>query len=142
VRGPASLAPAEAQQAIDDFISQSDPAIQLGKDFDDPDGTDDDVDDATGRTLYLPLNRQVRILVMSRDVIHDFFLPDFRTQLYAVPGLTGTLALTATHAGPAGELICGQLCGTGHAQMHTDVVVLPEEEYARRFGIRPFEVAH
>ena len=137
VPGPASLPPVEARQAIDDFISQSDPSFQLGRDFSDPAAADDDVDDATGRTLYLPLNRPVKIQLMSRDVIHDFYLPDFRTQLYAVPGLTGTLTLTPTHLGPAGELICGQLCGTGHSQMHTDVVVLSAEEYRRRF-----EAAH
>ncbi|MBV8781646.1 MAG: cytochrome c oxidase subunit II [Phycisphaerae bacterium] len=137
VPGPASLPSAEAQRAIDDFIAQPDPGFQLGKDFSDPDGADDDFQNSIGRTLILPSGRPVKIILMSRDVIHDFTLPNFRTQLYAVPGLVGTLSITPTHSGACGELICGQLCGIGHALMHADVQVISADEYHDRF-----EVAH
>ena len=50
----------------------------LGKDFSDPDGKDDDWQKALLRTVFLPKGRPVEIDLSSRDVIHDFFVPEFR----------------------------------------------------------------
>ncbi len=136
VPGPASLPYAQAVTAIDDFVSQTEPEFQLGKDFSDPAGVDDDYEDALGRTLYLPVNRPVRIEVLSRDVIHDFYLPNFRVQVYAVPGMVNSVTFTPTRTSDGTdhlEAICNQLCGVGHALMKTDIVVLSQEEYHRRF---------
>jgi cytochrome c oxidase subunit 2 len=143
VAGPAALPYAQAVTAIDRFISQPEVRFQMGKDPSDPDGVDDDFENALGRTLYLPVNRPVHIEVMSRDVIHDFYLPNFRVQIYAVPGMVGSVTFTPTQTSaqieaetgrPAHlEVVCAQLCGIGHSLMKADIVVLSQEEYHRRF---------
>jgi heme/copper-type cytochrome/quinol oxidase subunit 2 len=192
--GPASLPYERAAAAINEFVSQSESEFQLGKDLSDPSGVDDDYQDALGRTLYLPVNRAVRIEVMSRDVIHDFYLPNFRVQVYGVPGMVNAVTFTPTQtteeieAGtrreytveelgrlsqdaeyrvardapvawanavispdlllklklarinsikayrPAHlEAFCNQLCGVGHSLMKTQIVILSQAEYHRRF---------
>jgi heme/copper-type cytochrome/quinol oxidase subunit 2 len=93
VPGPASLAYKDAVQAIDLYIDTRNP---LGKDFSDPDGKDDDWSFAPGRPIYVPVNRPVEVELQSKDVIHDFFIPNFRAQLYAVPGMRGRFVFTPT----------------------------------------------
>src|SRR5581483_11760068 len=68
----------------------------LGKDFSDPDGLDDDWKGALARPVFLPKGRPVEIDLSSRDVIHDFFAPNFRVKLDAVPGTRGQIFFTAT----------------------------------------------
>ncbi len=86
--GPAELPPTQARTAIDDYIATINP---LGKDFDDPAGADDNWSKLPGRTLTLPRGRRIIVRLASKDVIHDFFLPNFRVKLDAVPGLLGRL---------------------------------------------------
>ncbi len=93
VTGPASLPPAKAARAVDNYVDQINP---LGKDFADPAGQDDDWEKTPGRPIYIPVDRPVEIDVMSKDVIHDFYLPNFRAQLYAVPGMVGRFVITPT----------------------------------------------
>ncbi len=97
VPGPASLPLAAAVRAVDDYVDTVNP---LGKDYADPAGRDDDCDKdrALGRTVFVPVGRPVEVDVMSKDVIHDFFLPNFRAQLYAVPGMVGRFVFTPTTA--------------------------------------------
>ena len=82
-----------AARAINDYVDQLNP---LGKDFADPAGRDDDWSPTPGRPIYVPVDRPVEFDVMSKDVIHDFFLPNFRAQLYAVPGMVGRFVVTPT----------------------------------------------
>jgi len=91
--GPAALPQRESLRAIADYIEQANP---LGKDFSDFDGIDDDWSRTPGRPMFLPARRAVEILVTSKDVIHDFFVPNFRIKLDAVPGRLGRIALTLT----------------------------------------------
>ncbi len=93
VVGPASLPYTEAVAAINDYIDEENP---LGKDFSDPDGKDDDWVAQPGRQVFVPVNRPVEVQLQSKDVIHDFFIPNFRAQLYAVPGMTGRFVFTPT----------------------------------------------
>jgi heme/copper-type cytochrome/quinol oxidase subunit 2 len=93
VAGPASLGFKEAVAAIDAYIDSENP---LGKDFSDPDGRDDDWSFAPGRPIYVPVNRPVEVELESKDVIHDFFIPNFRAQLYAVPGMRGRFVFIPT----------------------------------------------
>ena len=93
VPGPASLPYAEAVKAIGVYIDTENP---LGKDFPDPDGKDDDWSFAPGRRVYVPVNRPVEVQLESKDVIHDFYVPNFRAQLYAVPGMKGRFVFTPT----------------------------------------------
>lgn len=79
-------------------------------------------------TLRVPRNRVVRLDVTSRDVFHNFGIPDLRVKTDAVPGQTTsawfTASETATH-----EAICYELCGSGHSQMTAPVEVMPQDEY-------------
>lgn len=93
VMGPAELPYKEAVSAINTYIDSENP---LGKDFADPDGKDDDWVPAPGRPIFVPVNRPVEVELESKDVIHDFFLPNFRAQLYAVPGMRGRFVFTPT----------------------------------------------
>lgn len=93
VPGPAYLPEEQAQQVLNTYIETINP---LGKDFDDPRGADDDWRDALARPVEIPKNRPVEINISSRDVIHDFYLPNFRVKLDAVPGMRGKIYLTAT----------------------------------------------
>jgi heme/copper-type cytochrome/quinol oxidase subunit 2 len=91
VPGPAYLPPEEAKKYLDEYVQTKN---QLGKDFDDPDGKDDDWVNSL-RTLEVPKGRPVEIILGSKDVIHSFFLPDYRVKLDAVPGMRGRIYFTA-----------------------------------------------
>jgi heme/copper-type cytochrome/quinol oxidase subunit 2 len=65
------------------------------KDPKDP-GLDDDYVAAAGRPLIVPVDRPLEIFLGSRDVLHSFFLPNFRVKLDAVPGMRGTIRFKAT----------------------------------------------
>lgn len=93
VKGPAALPYATSVNAINSYIEQVNP---LGKDFSDPDGVDDDWSKTPGREIVIPANRPVEVQLSSKDVIHDFFLPNYRVKLDAVPGMRGKLVFTAT----------------------------------------------
>jgi heme/copper-type cytochrome/quinol oxidase subunit 2 len=93
VPGPASLSYSDAVNAIGNYIDSQN---QLGKDYADPNGKDDDCVYSPGRRIYVPVNRPVEVQLESMDVIHDFFIPNFRAQLYAVPGMTGRFVFTPT----------------------------------------------
>jgi len=73
--------------------------------------------------LYLPKGQPVVFKIHSRDVIHEFFVPAFRLQLAAVPGITTTLRATPDRLGVY-SVVCNQLCGNGHATMRATVHVL------------------
>ena len=94
VDGPASLSPKDASAAINHWIGRDNEHL-FGKDFSDQDGKDDVVLTPRAR-IEVPVNRPVEILLESKDVIHDFYLPNFRAQLYAVPGMRGDLIFTPT----------------------------------------------
>ena len=93
VTGPAELKYADAIKAIKKYIELENP---LGKDFDDPDGKDDNFSMQPGREITIPANRPVEVQLSSKDVIHSFFLPNHRVKLDAVPGMRGKIVFTAT----------------------------------------------
>jgi cytochrome c oxidase subunit 2 len=78
--------------------------------------------------MYLPQNQPVVFKIHSRDVIHAFWVPAFREQLDAVPGITGTVHVTPTKLGVF-PLVCAELCGNGHSLMRATVRVVPQAEY-------------
>jgi heme/copper-type cytochrome/quinol oxidase subunit 2 len=92
VDGPGFLPYDKAIGAINSYIEQQNP---LGKDFDDPDGKDDNWEKAPGRAIHIPVDRPVEVQLGSKDVIHSFFLPNFRVKLDAVPGLRGKIVFTS-----------------------------------------------
>jgi heme/copper-type cytochrome/quinol oxidase subunit 2 len=101
VKGPAELKYDDAVKAINGYIAQENP---LGKDYDDPAGKDDDFSKSPGREINIPGGRPVEVQLSSKDVIHDFFLPNFRVKLDAVPGMRGRLVFTPTMTSKEREL--------------------------------------
>ena len=77
-------------------------------------GSPDDIE--TINQLHIPVNQVVLVHLKSKDVIHGFFLPEFRFKQDAVPGLTGRVWLEATKTGKF-EIVCAELCGLGHYRM-------------------------
>lgn len=81
-------------------------------------------------TLYVPARRPVRLVLTSRDVIHSFYVPDFRVKYDAVPGRYTTLWFEATEPGTY-PILCTEYCGTDHSIMRGEVIALSESDYAR-----------
>jgi cytochrome c oxidase subunit 2 len=79
-------------------------------------------------TLHVPANRPVRLLMTSRDVIHSFFVPDFRIKQDVLPGRYTETWFEATKPGRY-QILCSQYCGTWHSQMWGEIVVMPGPEY-------------
>lgn len=78
--------------------------------------------------LRLPIGQPVRFTLTSRDVIHDFWVPEFRIKEDAVPGMETTLRITPDRLGDYWAL-CNELCGIGHAYMRAPVKVVTQEQY-------------
>ncbi|MFA7402624.1 MAG: cytochrome c oxidase subunit II [Pelobacteraceae bacterium] len=86
---------------------------------------------ANGRTspkLYVPVGAPVRVALVSKDVIHGFFLPAFRVKRDVVPGMDNFAWFVADKPGSY-DLFCSQYCGTGHSAMITTVEALPAKEF-------------
>jgi len=73
--------------------------------------------------IYLPKDRPVRVQVRSMDVIHSFFLPNFRVKQDAMPGMTIDIWFTPTELGDF-EIACAEHCGLGHYRMRGQVHVV------------------
>jgi len=72
--------------------------------------------------LHVPVDRQVQFKMHAQDVIHSFWVPEWRIKKDAVPGITTTATVTPVKEGHY-QLICTELCGFGHASMRAKVVV-------------------
>lgn len=93
----------------------------------DPAGQDDIL--VTSNELHLPVGKPVKVLLRSHDVLHDFFVPQFRSRMNIVPGQVSSFWFTPTKPGRY-EAMCAQLCGVGHPAMRGYVVVEGDAEYA------------
>jgi cytochrome c oxidase subunit 2 len=80
--------------------------------------------------LVLPKDRPVHFRIRTKDVIHSFWVPQFRLKTDAVPGITTRLRLTPDRLGRF-EVVCAELCGLGHATMRQTVRVVPPGEFRR-----------
>jgi cytochrome c oxidase subunit II len=78
---------------------------------------------AVSPILRLPVNRSVELDMRSLDVIHAFFVPQFREQEDIVPGLVTHLHITPDRVGTY-QLLCNELCGLGHGLMRTQAIVM------------------
>lgn len=78
--------------------------------------------------LHVPVNRQVIFDLQAQDVIHSFWVPEWRIKKDAVPGLATDVVVTPDKEGTY-QLICVELCGIGHTTMRAIVVVESEEKY-------------
>jgi cytochrome c oxidase subunit 2 len=112
-------------RAAIEFISDAG-GNPVGIDPKDPAGKDDVVT----ASLRIPAARDVLLLLHSRDVIHDFFVPELRTKQDIVPGMEIPLEVHVDQPGSY-EIACAQLCGLGHSQMRSVLIVMPGAEYDR-----------
>jgi cytochrome c oxidase subunit 2 len=78
--------------------------------------------------LRVPAGRPVRLLITSRDVIHSFFIPDFRIKQDAVPGRYTQTWFTATGPGRH-QVFCAEYCGIGHSAMLAEIIAMEPAEY-------------
>ncbi len=78
--------------------------------------------------LHVPLNKPVRMVLESQDVIHALFIPAFRVKKDVVPGRYNRMWFQATKAGTY-DVFCADYCGIGHSIMHTTAVVDPDDKF-------------
>ena len=78
--------------------------------------------------IYVPVDTDVVFRLRSRDVLHSFFVPNFRVKQDAVPGMSIPMWFNAEEVGDY-DLICAELCGWGHYKMAGRIHVLPKEDY-------------
>jgi cytochrome c oxidase subunit 2 len=78
--------------------------------------------------LHVPVGRPVKIVLTSEDVIHSFFVPEFRVHMDVLPARYTSVWFEATQP-DVYKLFCSQYCGTGHAGMIGQVIVLKPAEY-------------
>ena len=116
----------------------------LGIDFKDQKSWDDKL---VGE-IVIPVNKPIRININSKDVLHSFYLPDFRVQMNAVPGMPTTFQFTPRlttaqirekRNNPKYDyvLLCAKVCGAGHYNMQAKVTVVSEVEYAAWLAKQP-----
>jgi cytochrome c oxidase subunit II len=98
----------------------------LGVNPQDAQGQDDVVIEADD--LHLQLGRPVKVLLRSTDVLHNFYVPEFRGKMDLIPGSITYFWFTPTRTGTF-DILCAELCGVGHSQMRGAVVVAEEAAY-------------
>ncbi|MBB5050485.1 cytochrome c oxidase subunit 2 [Afipia massiliensis] len=78
--------------------------------------------------LHLPIGKPVKVLLRSIDVLHNFYVPEFRAKMDMVPGSVTYFWFTPTRTGTF-EVLCAELCGLAHSQMRGKVIVQEEKDY-------------
>lgn len=82
----------------------------------------------TVNEVYVPANRPVKFVMTSEDVLHGFYIPNFRVKQDVVPGMYSSLWFTATVPGKH-QVFCTEYCGTSHSGMLAKVIVLDEKQW-------------
>jgi cytochrome c oxidase subunit II len=106
----------------------------FGLNPEDPNGRDDVLIDSG--ELHLPLGKPVKVLLRSVDVLHDFYVPQFRAKMDMVPGTVTYFWFTPTRTGTF-DVLCFELCGIGHYSMRAKVVVEENNAYQAWLGKQP-----
>jgi cytochrome c oxidase subunit II len=89
--------------------------------------------DITSGELHVPANRPIQLKMEARDVIHAFWVPQFRLKQDVIPGQPTVLSFTATRPGSY-PIVCAELCGPYHGGMRSTVVVHEAEDYEAWFN--------
>ncbi|MFM7447901.1 MAG: cytochrome c oxidase subunit II [Leptolyngbyaceae cyanobacterium] len=82
----------------------------------------------TSGELHIPADQDVKLNLSAQDVIHSFWIPQFRLKQDALPGQMAELRFIATKPGTY-PIVCTELCGSYHGSMRTQVIVHPPEEF-------------
>jgi cytochrome c oxidase subunit II len=118
--------PGEDGQLGNVDIRHTTEANPFGMDPDDPAGQDDVL--VANPNLHLPVDQPVNTLLRSRDVLHDFAVPQFRVKMDLVPGMVTYAWFTPTVPGTY-EILCEELCGLAHHTMRGKVIVESREDF-------------
>jgi cytochrome c oxidase subunit 2 len=94
----------------------------------DPEHDVESRDDIVTAELAIPVNKEIHLLMHSKDVSHSFFVPALRIHQDFVPGLDLSLHFTATQVGKY-EIVCSQLCGLGHYNMRAYLEVMSPQDF-------------
>jgi cytochrome c oxidase subunit 2 len=113
------------------FVDSGNP---LGLNPADPHALDNVV--VIGGDLHLPVDKPVKILLRSIDVVHDFYVPEFRAKMDLMPGIETYFWFTPTRTGTF-EILCAGFCGVGHPYMRGNVVVESEADYQKWLQTQP-----
>jgi cytochrome c oxidase subunit II len=113
------------------YISEENP---FGINPDDPNGQDDIL--VNRPVMYLPVDKPVKALLRSTDVLHNYTVPQFRVKMDLVPGSVTYLWFTPTVTGTY-DILCEELCGIAHHMMRGRVVVTEEAEYEAWLASQP-----
>ena len=108
-----------------------DPDNPLGINPGDPNGLDDVVIESDD--LHLQIGKPIKVLLRSVDVLHNFYVPEFRGKMDMIPGTVTYFWLTPTRTGTF-DILCAELCGVGHAQMRGQVIVDEATPYEAWLG--------
>jgi cytochrome c oxidase subunit 2 len=106
----------------------------FGMDPDDPNGQDDVL--VYDPEAHLPVDKPVKLLLRSKDVLHNFTVAQFRVKMDLVPGMQTFLWLTPTRTGRF-EVLCEELCGIAHFAMRGAVVVDEPEDFDAWLASQP-----
>jgi cytochrome c oxidase subunit 2 len=113
---------------------QISPDNPFGLDPKDPYGRDDIL--VEGNEVHLPRGRPVKVLLRSKDVLHDFFVPQLRAKMDLVPGTVTYFWFTPTRTGTF-EILCAELCGVSHYTMRGALVVDEEPAFQAWLSEQP-----
>jgi len=102
------------------------PDNPFGMNPNDPAGRDDLL--ISTNELHVPVDKDVKFWLRSKDVLHDFAVPQFRVKMDLVPGMVTYSWAKPTHEGRY-DILCMELCGIGHYAMRGYVVVDSQEDY-------------
>lgn len=113
------------------FVSEANP---FGLNPEDPNGQDDIL--IEDPVMYLPVNKPVKALLRSKDVLHNYTVPQFRVKMDMVPGTVTYLWFTPTLLGSY-DILCEELCGIGHHVMRGQIVIVEQAEYDAWLNSKP-----
>ncbi len=87
----------------------------------------------TSQTVKIPIDRKVKVLLRSKDVLHDFWVPEIRAKMDSVPGMVTYFWFQPTLLGEF-DVLCAELCGRGHHTMRGEMHVVSLDEYETWLG--------
>ncbi|WP_166358531.1 cytochrome c oxidase subunit II [Pseudomonas akapageensis] len=115
-------------------IKYVDATNPFGLDPKDPAGQDDVL--VKNNEVRLPLDRPVKVLLRSKDVLHDFYVPQIRSKMDMVPGMVSHFWFTPTKTGNY-EVLCAEFCGVGHYNMRGHMVVEEQGAFDQWLNSQP-----
>ena len=106
----------------------------FGVDPKDPAGQDDVL--IKSNEVRLPLDRPVKVLLRSKDVLHNFYIPQIRSKMDMVPGMVSYFWFTPTKTGKY-EVLCAEFCGVGHYNMRGQMIVEEQGAFDQWLSSQP-----